>query len=208
WLAWLIGHSVLVVPLTWSYLVDGYAAVPYDVRIYAEWGAALAAGEGLPAGDDRWQYPPGAAVVFALPAVADRLVGLPYPLGFVAGMLLVSAAVTAVLLRRRSASAAGLWAVGVWAVGQVAVARFDLVPAAFAVLAILAAGDRQWARAGWAAGVGALAKAWPVIPLAAVGRVRRRAADGSLQDRPSYAGDSRHACHETDRDEDCDAEAD
>jgi hypothetical protein len=165
------------VPLAAAYLVDGYASLPHDLRIYAEWGAALAAGDGLPAGDDRWQYPPGAAVVLAVPAVLERLTGIGYPVGFVAGMLAVDAAVTAVLLRRCSASAAGLWAVGGWAVGQVMFTRFDVVPAGLAVLALLASAGRRWMPAGAALGAGALVKVWPVLLLPAFGYRRRSAGD-------------------------------
>jgi hypothetical protein len=177
WCVWAVGHAVGVVPLAVTYLVDGYASLPHDLRIYAEWGAALVAGDGLPAGDGRWQYPPGAALLLAVPAALERLAGIGYPVGFVAGMLAVDAAVTAVLLSRRSASAAGLWAVGGWAVGQVMFTRFDVVPAGLAVLALLAATNRKWVSAGAVLGAGALVKVWPVLLLPAFGYRRRPGGD-------------------------------
>jgi hypothetical protein len=173
-----VSRTLIVVPWAVTYLLNGYESLPHDMRIYAEWGKALAAGDGLPVGDDRWQYPPGAAVVLAVPAVAERLLGVPYPVGFVAGIVALDAAVTAVLVRRRSASAAALWAVGGWAVGQVMVTRFDVVPAGLAVVTLTAAASRRWALAGAALGAGAVVKVWPALLLPAFG-LRRKPVGGT-----------------------------
>jgi hypothetical protein len=140
-----------------------------DVRIYARWGARLAHGGGLPVYDDRWQYPPGAAVLLVIPGVLRRLSYLPYPAGFLLLMLAVDAALTAALLRS-SNRAARIWIVGVCALGPVALARFDMVPAAFAVAGLLALAHGRVERAGAGVCAGALLKVWPVLLLAGLPR--------------------------------------
>jgi len=79
-----------------------------DVRLYAGWGRAFTHGYGLPVGDQKWQYPPGAVLVFAVPALAQVLVRLPYRVGFPLFMLAVDAAVTAALARVRGSAAGSL----------------------------------------------------------------------------------------------------
>ena len=70
-----------------------------DIRLYGGWGTAFVHGQGLPVDDEKWQYPPGAILVFAVPALARVLVGLSYRVGFPLFMLAVDAAVTAALAR-------------------------------------------------------------------------------------------------------------
>jgi Glycosyltransferase family 87 len=165
WTAWAVGRTLVLALVLAGRVLGAQQGVLGDVRIYAVWGARLAHGGGLPVHDDRWQYPPGAAVLLVIPGVLRRLSYLPYPAGFLLLLLAVDAALTAALLRS-STRAARIWVVGVCALGPVALARFDMVPAAFAVAALLALAGGRFERAGAGICAGALLKVWPALLLA------------------------------------------
>ena len=117
--------------------------------------------------DDMWQYPPLAGPVFVLGAwlPGERL-------GFVTLFLGFDAAIMAMLTHqaRRSGLGGGtrLWALLPLIVGPLLLARFDVVPTAFAVAAVLLAA-RPLA-SGALAATGAWLKVWPVLVLAALRR--------------------------------------
>jgi hypothetical protein len=162
WAGWLLTRAVLVVGVLTGQTFGAQQNVQGDLRIYAAWAYGLGHGGGLPVGDDRWQYPPGAAVAFVLPEFAHTLSVLPYRVAFVALSLLADAAVTAALARR-DRGAALFWVAGITALGPVALARFDLLPAAAALAAVLAVSAGRPGRAGFHLGVGTLLKVWPVL---------------------------------------------
>ncbi|WP_248811233.1 glycosyltransferase family 87 protein [Frankia sp. AgPm24] len=169
--AWLVTRALLTVLVLTGQTFGAQQNVRGDLRIYADWASTLGHGGGLPVGDERWQYPPAAAVVFVLPELAHALSALSYRVAFVCLALLVDAAVT-VALARRGRDAAWFWTLGLTALGPVALARFDLLPAAAALAAVLAVARGRPGRAGFAIGVGAACKVWPVLMLVALPRPR------------------------------------
>src|SRR6185369_14630921 len=78
WGLWL-GTRLLLLALVWAgHALGAQQGVLGDVRLYGGWGTAFVHGHGLPVDDEKWQYPPGAILVFAVPALARVLVGLSY----------------------------------------------------------------------------------------------------------------------------------
>ena len=142
------------------------------VVLYKDWSAALTHGA-FPAGDNRWQYPPGAAPLLTLPRVLPGS----YLVGFVALVLLADAAILLILARlaKRKGSWLGCWywVVGVALLGAVFLGRFDVFPTALAVLALGCAASPV--AFGSLTGLAAAVKVWPVTLLAgtAPGRHRR-----------------------------------
>ena len=114
-----------------------------------------------------WQYPPLAGPVMLLGAwlPGERL-------GFVTLFLAFDAAIMGMLTvqARRTARAQGmrLWALLPLLVGPLVLARFDVVPTAFAVAAVLTAA--RPGVSGALAGLGAWLKVWPILALAALAR--------------------------------------
>ncbi len=137
-----------------------------DLTIYARWVQESLQHGRFPT-DEMWQYPPLAGPVFVLGAwlPGERL-------GFVTLFLGFDAAIMAMLTHqaRRSGLAGGtrLWALLPLIVGPLLLARFDVVPTAFAVAAVLLAA-RPLA-SGALAATGAWLKVWPVLVLAALRR--------------------------------------
>ncbi|WP_416220303.1 hypothetical protein [Frankia sp. Cas4] len=194
WAFWLVTRVALVVLAITAKVLGAQHGVLGDVRLYDQWGGGLLHGRGLPVGDDRWQYPPAAAIVLVVPSVLEAATGFPYDVGFFLLILAADAAITAILARR-SVSAARFWLVGICALGPVSVARFDMVPAVLAVVAVAglggpaapgltasgpaasgpaASGPNQhsggrWGRVGLAVGLGTAVKVWPVLLLLALG---------------------------------------
>jgi hypothetical protein len=137
-----------------------------DLTIYATWVEDSLRFGRFPT-DDMWQYPPLAGPVFVLGAwlPGERL-------GFVSLFLGFDAAIMAMLSHqaRRTGLGAGsrLWALLPLIVGPLLLARFDVVPTAFAVAAVLMAS--QPVASGALAATGAWLKVWPVLVLAALRR--------------------------------------
>ncbi|ONH37750.1 hypothetical protein BL254_02395 [Protofrankia sp. BMG5.30] len=167
---WLVSRVLLVILAVAGRTLGAQHGVLGDVRLYDHWGHGLVHGAGLPVDDDRWQYPPAAAIALAVPSVLETVTRLPYEVGFFLMILAADAAVTG-MLARRSASAARFWLLGICALGPVALARFDLLPAVLVVAALVGATDRRWGRVGLAVGLGVLLKVWPALLLPALGRV-------------------------------------
>jgi Glycosyltransferase family 87 len=163
WTIWLVSRLVLVAIIL--------GAIPWpeqvnDLTIYARWVQESLQHGRFPT-DDMWQYPPLAGPVFVLGAwlPGERL-------GFVTLFLGFDAAIMAMLTQqaRRSGLGAGtrLWALLPLIVGPLLLARFDVVPTAFAVAAVLLAARPM--ASGALAATGAWLKVWPVLVLAALRR--------------------------------------
>ncbi|CAO5189941.1 DUF2029 domain-containing protein [Frankia sp. AiPs1] len=188
WAAWLVTRALLTVLVLTGQTFGAQQNVQGDLRIYAGWAHALGHGGGLPVGDDRWQYPPAAAVAFVLPEFVHTLSMLSYRVAFVGLALIVDGMVT-VALNRRTRAAAMFWVAGITALGPVVLARFDLLPAAAAMGTVLAMARGRPGRAGFHLGVGVLLKVWPVLLLVAVPRpARGPGAGGTGRSMPEAAG--------------------
>lgn len=133
---WVVSRALLLTLALAGQVFGAQQSVLGDVDLYREWGHTLV-GDGTVPGDEKWQYPPGAAVVLALPAVPRELAGVPYEVSFYLLMLVVDAVLTRALARR-SPAAARYWLLATLALGPVMLTRFDLVPAAAALAAVLA----------------------------------------------------------------------
>ena len=138
-----------------------------DVKLYAEWSELLATGR-FPIGDEMWQYPPGAGVVFAIAEFIP-----PNPLvGMVILLLMADLAILLVLLivgrREERWQPAWVWVISGVLIGPIMLARFDVVPTVFAVLAVLWASKPYLS--GAASSIGTLLKVWPGLMLLALPR--------------------------------------
>jgi hypothetical protein len=152
--AWLIAAGTLVLPF-----YPGGPLAFADLDVYAGWVPLIESGV-LPT-DDMWQYPPFSAFFFAVGAWGDPRTIL------LVGIVAVDLLLTLVLYRHAPRSGWAWVGAGVL-IGPVLVARFDVVPTLFAVLAVLAAG-RPLLVGAWSA-VGAALKVWPLLILAIVPR--------------------------------------
>jgi hypothetical protein len=137
-----------------------------DLTIYSDWVAESLRYGRFP-NDEMWQYPPLAGPVFVAGAWLPG-----QRLGFATLFLAFDAAIMAMLTHqsRRTGRGSGtrLWALTPLVVGPLLLARFDVVPTAFAVAAALAA-TRPLA-SGALAATGAWLKIWPLLVLAALRR--------------------------------------
>jgi hypothetical protein len=137
----------------------------FEMVLHEIWGPAFARGEGeVPLRDTPWEYPAGAAVIIAFPAL---LRGAPYALTFVGVQLLVDLALLLLLvcwgLRRGSLAGAWFWIVAVPLLGPVVLGRFDLVPTLFAAAGLVAAAGAAPITAGVLLATGAVVKLWPAL---------------------------------------------
>jgi len=164
--AWLLSRAALLVAL-----VAGTTMVLGDVVLYQGWVRGMTSGHGLPVHDERWQYPPGAAVVLLIAGLEPR-----YMWGLVGVVFVADAAVFFALLRGQSPLGAAVWVVGPSLLGPLTYARFDVVPTAFAVCGLL--WGRRPVLAGAALAIGGWVKVWPVLLLGALRD--RRAVPGAL----------------------------
>lgn len=131
-----------------------------DLTVYARWLPILGAGH-LPT-DDMWQYPPLSGFFFLLGAI-----GPDAEAALLAAIVAVDLLLT-IVLGHHQLRAGWYWVMAGLLIGPVLVSRFDVVPALFAVLAVLAAA--RPARVGIWAAVGAALKVWPVLLLVVVPR--------------------------------------
>lgn len=167
-LAWVATRVALLgIILGWLPYPDGTLVIN-DVLLYSEWSELLVTGR-FPIGDDMWQYPPGAGAVFAVAA----LIGPSPVVGFFVIALVADAAVLAALVRAGIRRHIGLDPAWVWVaaaivIGPVFLARFDLLPTAAAVAALLLIGRPRLS--GAAAAIGTLLKVWPGVALLALPR--------------------------------------
>ncbi|WP_281918354.1 glycosyltransferase 87 family protein [Nocardia sputorum] len=165
-------------------MFTGVTALPHsiwdasaaDLTLYREWAELIVEQNVFPLDDERWQYPPGAGALLAVPWLLGG--GFGYNWLFFALVGAADASVLGLLIRAArgddSATAqAGpwIWTVGVALLGRVCYGRFDLIVAAAAVAALLWS-TRRPAAAGAAAAAGVLLKMWPVVVVLGL---RRRA---------------------------------
>lgn len=171
---WLLPTLAFVATRLWLILIP-FGYIPYlggtmvinDVTLYTLWAETLRQGQ-FPIGDEMWQYPPLVGPMLALGSLIP-----PNPtLGLVLLMLAADVATFGVLMRavKRGGQIEAVWA---WIaagmlIGPVWLTRFDVVPALFAVLGLLALAKPV--RAGMWFGIGALLKVWPVLLMVAVPR--------------------------------------
>ncbi|MBS2964608.1 DUF2029 domain-containing protein, partial [Actinocrinis puniceicyclus] len=178
-------------------LLFTYNVVPYishgdivgDVKTYNRWSQSLAAGH-YPLHDPQWQYPPGAAIVIALPRLIHSGTGLSYYTAFYA-MALLADLITFLLVLYRCWFTAhrgdatrtdytGAWAyvVAIFMLGPIVYGRYDIVVTMTAALALVVTTSKAsgtWRLRGAAIGTGALMKLWPAalavgLPKGADGR--------------------------------------
>lgn len=139
-----------------------------DEVLYYEWALVIREGS-FPVGDDQYQYPPGAGLLFLgielFPGTFHRV--------FMLSVVLTDAAIFALLLfrvARHGDSWRGPWAwiaCGALA-GNLLYERFDVFTALLAVIALLVL-SRPVA-SGSLMGIGAMLKVWPIFALFAVKR--------------------------------------
>ncbi|MEU2041892.1 glycosyltransferase 87 family protein [Nocardia niwae] len=165
---WAVTRMLMVV-------FTGVTALPHsiwdasaaDLTLYRGWAELIVEQHVFPLADERWQYPPGAGALLAVPWLLGG--GFGYNWLFFALVAAADAGVLGLLIRATrgddSATAqAGpwVWTVGVALLGRVCYGRFDLIVAAAAVAALLWS-TRRPAAAGAAAAAGVLLKVWPVV---------------------------------------------
>ncbi|WP_432927670.1 glycosyltransferase family 87 protein [Microbispora sp. CA-135349] len=170
-LVWTVTRVALLLVATQAVPTGHGEAFRNDVTLYRGWSDLLLEGE-FPDGDEKWQYPPFAA----LPILAPRLLPLDYHVAFSLVAVLCDLAILLLLWRfsasRRGGGSTGPWAwtVGAALLGPVLVSRYDLMVTLVAVLALTASANP--AVRGSLIGVGLLVKVWPVALLAGLRRWR------------------------------------
>ncbi|MGB7979493.1 MAG: hypothetical protein WCF36_01730 [Candidatus Nanopelagicales bacterium] len=148
-----------------------------DLNIYADW-VRDSLGSGRFPTDQMWQYPPLVGPLFLLGGwLPGERIG--FVVLFLAFDALIMAMASVQASRTQRYGGVRLWALLPLLVGPLLLARFDVVPTAFAVAAVLLAG--RPALSGALAITGGWLKAWPVLVLAALRRsALPRAAAGAL----------------------------
>jgi len=186
WLAWVVAR-VIGLGLGGLAVLMVRGNVFFDTSYYGNWAHGALNGYQVPYQDFAWEYPPGALPIMLVPGLYAPLLpthppthlyfGL-YGVLWVLWMLLIDAAIWWFLLRRTSRSlshpAAQVWLYGLPLLGGLCWARYDMVPAATSLMAIVAAGFGLSRRSGIAAGLGGTLKIWPIL-LAPLQRTRRAA---------------------------------
>ncbi len=167
WPAWAATRAAFGVALLTVHAVAA-KVLPTDVSV-VYFNAAHALVHGLvPYVDFSYEYPPGSLPVLAL----AWLLGGHTPTSFVVVwsllMLGADALIVRALTRLRFARRAAFgWIIGVCLVGPAALLRNDLLAVAAFVVAFTLTARKLSARGGAVWAFGALAKVWPLAPLAA-----------------------------------------
>jgi uncharacterized membrane protein len=169
---WILTRAALFATLAF-----GEELVTRDVHYYASSLRALFHGGSITT--TLREYPLPVLAIMLPQYLASAMTVAAFVALFAASMLLVDGAFALVLWRaagREGSAALTFWLWWIPAVGPLAFYRFDLVPAALAGIAVLAAVRRPaWSGAATAAGVAL--KLWPVLLLPAV--LARRAGRGA-----------------------------
>ncbi|HYG97306.1 MAG TPA: glycosyltransferase family 87 protein [Solirubrobacterales bacterium] len=134
-----------------------------DVNIFQFWSDFIAANHAMPV-EQTWQYPPGAGFLMLLP----RIGGGNFGMEFIGLMLIFDLIALAclVLLASRERREVGVWVwlLAVPLLSTFSVLRFDMVPTAIAIAALVLIHRRPtWF--GALAGIGATIKVWPIFVL-------------------------------------------
>ena len=125
---WVATRALLLGALTGLVPYPDGPSILNDVKLYSEWSSLLVTGR-FPIGDDMWQYPPGAGVVFAIAALLGSNPVAAFTLIALACDLATLAVLTIAGRRRRvGLDAAWAWVIGGLLVGPVWLARFDVIP--------------------------------------------------------------------------------
>lgn len=136
-----------------------------DIKLYGEWAKHIVEVGSLP-DESKWQYPSGAAFLFLMPRLFVDGYGGDYGAVFLAMLLLCSLIVLVALIvlgtRRREFAGVWVWLLAMPALGGLPGLRFDLVPTAFAVVALVMI-HRRPGCFGAIVGIGAMLKVWPVL---------------------------------------------
>lgn len=165
---WVSTRALLLGALTGLVSYPDGPSILNDVKLYSEWSSLLVTGR-FPIGDDMWQYPPGAGVIFAIAALLGSNPVAAFTLIALACDLATLAVLTIAGRRRRvGLDAAWAWVIGGLLVGPVWLARFDVVPTLAAVVALVLIA--RPVASGAAAAAGTLLKVWPGIMLIALPR--------------------------------------
>ncbi|MFJ8672938.1 glycosyltransferase 87 family protein [Streptomyces sp. NPDC093589] len=172
---WAATRAVILLCVTRVLVLPGPDVASDVSAIYQGWSEVLKTGT-FPLDDVTWQYPPAAALAILSPGL---LPFLDYTAAFFAVVLVVDAAALVLFLRagrRPGGRPAGVWAwiAGVALLGPTAYARYDLMVAAVAAAALLAAARRPRV-AGALVAFGALLKVWPALVLCGAAVRGRRA---------------------------------
>ncbi|MBP2704649.1 DUF2029 domain-containing protein [Microbispora sp. RL4-1S] len=170
---WVVTRTLLILAATQVIPVGHRIAFDNDVSLYRFWSNTLLAGA-FPAADEKWQYPPLAAV----PMLAPRLLPFTYRDAFLLLAVACDLAVLLLLWRFAARSAdgdrgrTGLWAwtVGAALLGPVLITRYDLMVTLLAVMA-LTLSPHPVVR-GSLIGLGLAVKVWPVALLTGLRRWR------------------------------------
>ncbi len=121
------------------------------------------------------EYPTPVVWLLSIPYALGAGTRLGYRIAFVAVMMILDGAFTALLWRqngRRRDAATDFWLLFIFLIGPITYLRFDLVPAVLAGAALLFV-RRRPGLAGVLVGVGAAVKLWPALLIGAVGADRR-----------------------------------
>jgi hypothetical protein len=107
------------------------------------------------------EYPPLALGVYSLPLLG-RLAD--YPFGFTLMMAITVTIIYILLLKEGARRAANFFTIGLLAGGlATSLTRFDMVPAALTLLALILARHKRWVLANAALALGVLIKVYPII---------------------------------------------
>jgi hypothetical protein len=169
----LIAGGLAAFLMSWSLLHHGFLARDQivDTGVYQAYGDAMMHGQ-VPYRDFRLEYPPGALPVFVLPSLGHEGDRLAYDRWFdrlmalcgcimIVGVGLALRALGAGL--ERTTGALLLVGISPLLMGPVVLSRFDLWPAALAVLALAALLHERLVLAALGLGAAIAAKLWPAV---------------------------------------------
>ncbi|GAA0422765.1 membrane protein [Acrocarpospora corrugata] len=167
---WALTRAVMFLIATQVIPVGHEGSFDNDVRLYGDWSTILLSGQ-FPAGDEKWQYPPFAAV----PMLAPHLLPWSYQISFYVIAILCDLAILLLVHRfatRNNAGPAAIWAwtIGGAVLGPILISRYDLMVTLVAVAALTVSRDALVR--GILIGVGLSIKVWPIALLVGLRRWR------------------------------------